>query len=221
MELLAGLVVGKWTLLWRDDTRKYHWMCRCSCKAGTVRSIRDSSLRSGRSHSCGCLLSEELSSRKTHGMSDTPEYKAWQRMWYRVRHNQRYIDKGIKVCSRWQKFSNFLEDMGPRPPGNRVSPERINNDGNYEPTNCRWETPTQQNRNKGNNVPIESARFGIKTRTEWAAILHERTGDSSWKPRTLQTYLKRMTIDGILIGLGITDLSAHHSPEDEYELVAA
>jgi hypothetical protein len=67
---------------------------------------------------------------------------------------ENYYRRGIRVCKRWQNYRNFLEDMGAPPKGTRISIDRIDNDGNYEPGNCRWATPKEQQRNKRTNVRI-------------------------------------------------------------------
>lgn len=85
----------------------------------------------------------------THGMTDSPTYVSWVEMRRRCRsdrHRAEYRDRGITVCERWRKFENFLADMGERPDG--LTLDRIDNDGNYEPGNCRWATPDQQSRNR-------------------------------------------------------------------------
>jgi hypothetical protein len=85
-------------------------------------------------------------------MSQTPEYMAWKAMLHRcenAKHPQYeyYGGRGIKVCEQWHKFENFLADMGTRP-SPKLSIDRVNNDGNYEPGNCRWATWSQQRRNQ-------------------------------------------------------------------------
>ena len=107
-----------------------------------------------------------------HGMRGTPTYNSWisakTRCLSRLgKTDPLYGGRGITVCKRWaESFSLFLEDMGERPPG--CSLDRINNDGNYEPGNCRWATDCQQSRNKRTNKFITA--FGeTKTLIEWAA----------------------------------------------------
>jgi len=85
----------------------------------------------------------------THGMTKSPTYVSWLEMRRRCRSDrdsEKYRDRGISVCERWEIFENFLADMGPRPDG--LTLDRIDNDGNYEPGNCRWATREQQNRNR-------------------------------------------------------------------------
>lgn len=105
-----------------------------------------------------------------HGMSDTSTFKVWAGMINRCTNSKtpawvNYGGRGISVCSRWTAFRKFLADMGVRPEG--LSLDRINNDGNYEPANCRWATRTQQNKNSRHNVYIEH-NGQRKLISEWA-----------------------------------------------------
>jgi hypothetical protein len=117
---------------------------------------------------------------KLHGLTDTPEFFAWRDMIGRCRneghHNYpKYGARGICVCERWQDFDAFLLDMGPRP-GRGYSIDRIDNDGNYEPENCRWATQLQQNRNRSNSWTQEQVarlRQGFSTGLRYAEIAKE------------------------------------------------
>lgn len=129
------------------------WKCLCDC--GKTAICLGESLRTNHTKSCGCLhLEKNRTNNLLHGHNRvgkrSPEYKSWDAMTQRTS-NPNFIDyknyggRGIAVCERWRKFENFLADMGARPDG--MSLDRINNDGNYEPGNCRWATRMQQRQN--------------------------------------------------------------------------
>ena len=132
----------------------------CSCDCGNEVTVRESALRSGNTKSCGCLhrevAAETCLSRVAHGLKGIPEYRTWGHIIQRCTNPNNkawhhYGGRGIRVCDRWRNsIDAFLEDMGRRP-GPEYSIDRIDNDGNYEPGNCRWATKKVQQRNKRDN----------------------------------------------------------------------
>lgn len=139
------------------------WFCRCEC--GRFKTVLGYRLRHGITKSCGCLIRESAARSgrlcKTHGRSKTNEYRCWAEMFQRCTNSNRcnwkyYGGRGIKVCKRWRKFENFFTDMGLRPKGKTL--DRFpNNNGNYEPGNCRWATHSQQQKNRRKQLRVERA----------------------------------------------------------------
>ena len=140
----------------RSNPRR--WVCQCDC--GNTSFVLTRDLLSGNTTSCGCYIRDLHSNRlRTHGMTRTRTYSSWAGMIGRCENPKNdkyryYGERGIKVCERWHSFELFLTDMGERPTSAH-SLDRINNDGDYEPSNCRWALQKTQNRNRRSNVFVE------------------------------------------------------------------
>lgn len=185
---------GKWIVLHHLERRhnSEYYQCRCDC--GTLKAIQGYSLATGGTHSCGCDRARRVAVGNTkHGENHTlrhggpsREYRAWASARNRCINpkNNNYKDygaRGIRMCERWEDFAKFLEDMGRCPPGHSIDRYPDNN-GNYEPGNCRWATDTQQNNNTratrhfnyhGENLSFaQIARLnGISKTSLWGAVI--------------------------------------------------
>lgn len=130
------------------------YTCECSC--GNKVDVFGNHLRSGKKTHCGCQNTNPQTKhmtrkRQKHQASHTPLYGVWDNLMQRTRNPNapnypEYGGRGITVCDRWLEYNNFAEDMGPRPDGHTL--DRIDPNGNYEPSNCRWATAKIQNMNR-------------------------------------------------------------------------
>ena len=148
------------------------WHCICDC--GGEIETRTNALWAGRTKSCGCFRTEVARAPKKHGRgkSTDPTYRVWQKIKERCHGtgHHRYSERGIKMCDLWRNdFAAFLADMGERP-NQKHSIERIDNDGDYEPGNCRWATQREQMANVSYNRNITVGGETLHL-TEWARRL--------------------------------------------------
>lgn len=172
-----------------------HWECECEC--GAITPARTVVLIRGNKRSCGCLAKDLRKQQATkHGMCGTREYDAWHTMIQRcnnpaLKNYPNYGGRGIRVCERWTNgFAAFYEDMGDIPSAEH-SLDRIDNNGNYEPSNCRWATRAEQDRNKRTNRYYDHDGRSM-TLTEWSKELNV-------SPTSLKARLRKgMTIGEVI-----------------------
>ncbi len=155
------------------------WRCVCKYKGcGNETTVRGGDLRSGLTGSCGCLRKEVTGNRsRTHGKSHSVEHKIWKGIVKRCYNENaagyaRYGGRGIEVSARWQGpggFANFLADMGKRPTPKHSIDRYPDNNGNYEPSNCRWATFKEQQRNRRTNKLL-TMNGETRCMEEWVEI---------------------------------------------------
>ena len=194
---MTGRTFGRLTAKRYAGNRR--WECVCEC--GVIKSVSTDNLKSGQIKSCGCLFRETLAAKNTkHGWSNTPTYKSWATAKDRCTNPNtpcypQYGGRGIKMSKEWaDNFMSFLKDMGPRPPGKTL--DRRENDGNYEPGNCRWATAGEQADNRRTSRLFQA--FGeLKTISGWlqdprcrvqrATTLRNRIVHYGWSAETAIT----------------------------------
>lgn len=184
---LTGQRFGRLVVIGRQpkESRKAYWICQCDC--GNMKTVRSDILQEGRTKSCGCLKREQDNLNLSKGYArrvreergfvsgHTRLYEIWQGMKGRCndRNNSRYSDyggRGIIVCEEWNSdylaFHKWAVDNGY---SDNLTIDRIDNDGNYEPGNCKWSTIKEQSNNRRSNINIT---IGNSTRTlmEWCEI---------------------------------------------------
>ena len=167
-----------------SKNRRCWWKCKCDC--GNFKDVPTTSLTLGDTKSCGCLNKEKMRERAkanhrkaiesctTHGLSNTRIYSIWKNMIYRCENSkatrfEHYGGRGIKVCEEWHILEKFYEWAMNNGYKEGLEIDRINVNGNYEPSNCRWATRKQQGNNKRRNINVEINGV-THTLSEWAEI---------------------------------------------------
>ncbi len=198
---LTGIEFGRLTVVSyvrrTPDKRNRIWLCKCNC--GAIVEKRASHLTDGSSKSCGCIRREASLSRKVKSDKKRRLYSGinYKRATYsswscalrrcnnvKCKDYPNYGGRGIRVCERWLDFRNFLEDMGDVP--HKLTLDRIEVNGNYEPGNCRWATQKEQQNNRTNNRIFEYAGESLNV-SQWAerysiksSLLNNRIYSLGW-----------------------------------------
>lgn len=167
------LVVEK--LDYKDRFGSVYWHCKCDC--GNYTSVTTAGLKSGKNQSCGCISRERIialsKARSTHGKTETRIYHIWQMMKQRCYNENKdnyedYGGRGITVCEEWKNdFEAFYKWSMANGYTDKKTIDRIDVNGNYEPSNCRWATPKEQGNNRRSNRIIEY-KGERKTMRQWA-----------------------------------------------------
>ena len=172
---LTGMQFGRLTALEKiGDKYPYKWRCRCSCGNETI--VAGGNLRNGHTLSCGCLMRERAANvNKTHGETGSRLYHIWVSMKRRclnpsVKSYSAYGGRGITVCKEWLNYEPFRDWALANGYAEDLTIDRIDNNGGYEPRNCRWATYLQQGNNKRDNHFI-SFCGEVYTLLEWSRIL--------------------------------------------------
>lgn len=179
---LTGQRFGQLTVIGIDSARQAkqtYWLCECDC--GTIKSVRADGLKSGSVKSCGCLKRKQdrinLTKNHKHKMSGTRIYSIWQGMKGRCLNKNnprwaRYGGRGITVCDEWATdFQSFYQWAMNNGYSDGLTLDRIDNNGNYCPENCRWATQQEQARNRRTNIDITIGN-STRTLTEWCEIFN-------------------------------------------------
>lgn len=176
---LTGKRFGRLVVVSRAENDKRgqsRWRCLCDC--GTEKTVTGSHLKNGNTKSCGCLHKEIAANTKlSHGGKHTPLYVTWCNMKQRCNNKNAsyyycYGGRGIKVCDEWENsFETFRDWALANGYEDGLTIDRLNNDGNYEPSNCKWSTQKEQSRHRRNNINLTIGGI-TKTLVEWSEIFH-------------------------------------------------
>jgi len=188
----SGDKYSRLTIIKEIEKKQYNRQFLCKCDCGNETTVSSSQLLKGDAKSCGCLRREVTAQRNrkektTHGLSKTRVYGIWERMLSRCSNSEdknycNYGARGIKVCDEWKDVTIFYDWAISNGHQKGLTIERIDNDGNYEPNNCKWIPRKDQNKNRRMNRQI-TYKGETKNLTEWSKV----TGINR---KTLETRLK-------------------------------
>lgn len=179
--LKVGDKFGRLTVIESKGSIKGHlvWLCQCDC--GKYSTVRGSALKSGTTLSCGCFNHDK---KTIHGLSRTRLFKCWDGMMRRVSYEKGraykdYGGRGITVCDEWKDFLTFREWALNRGYSDSLTLDRINVNGNYEPTNCRWITMKDQQNNRRSNhyITYKGKTMTLMQWSEELGISHKLLSD--------------------------------------------
>ena len=201
LDVKPGDKYGRWSVVCEAERnqRGRRFLCRCAC--GTERVVRLTHLRQGRSKSCGCLCKELSTERATkHGHAGTPLYQVWCDMVRRCTNpkHTRFKDwggRGITICEEWLNLENFLAWVGTSGYRPGLLIDRIDNDGNYKPSNCRWVTMKEQGNNRRSNRLI-TYKGKTQTLAQWAELIGIRPTSLSMRLKNGWPLEKALEIPG-------------------------